>query len=44
LHNIEDDTAEAHDLLDGKSLGDLDDPMVKKLIELVGMWWAEAGR
>ena len=44
MHNIEDDPAEAHDLLDGKSLGDLDDPMVKKLIELVAMWWAEAGR
>ena len=44
LYNVQDDPAEAHDLLDGKSLGDLDDPMVKKLIELVGMWWAEAGR
>lgn len=22
----------------------LDDPMVKKLIELVGLWWPEAGR
>jgi arylsulfatase A-like enzyme len=28
LYNVQDDPAEAHDLLDGKSLGDLDDPMV----------------
>jgi hypothetical protein len=44
LYNIDDDPAEANDLLAGRSLGDLEDPMVKKLIELVGLWWAEAGR
>jgi arylsulfatase len=44
LYNIDQDPAEAHDLLAGRSLGDLDDPMVKRLIHLVGLWWAEAGR
>jgi arylsulfatase len=28
----------------GRPLTNLDDPLVKKLIELVGLWWAEAGR
>ncbi len=44
LYNIADDPAEAHNLMEGRSISDLDDPMVKKLIELVEMWWAEAGR
>jgi hypothetical protein len=44
LYNIVDDPAEAHNLMEGRSISDLDDPMVKKLIELVGLWWAEAGR
>jgi arylsulfatase len=44
LYNIEEDPAEANDLLKGKKLTDQDDPVVKKLIDLVGMWWAEAGK
>jgi arylsulfatase len=44
LYHIEEDPAEAHDLLQGRTLGDLDDPMVKRLLHLVGLWWAEAGR
>src|SRR5215471_12020098 len=44
LYNIDEDPAEAHDLLKDRKITNLDDPMVKKLIELVGMWWAEAGK
>jgi arylsulfatase len=44
LYNIDEDPAEANDLMEGRSLTDLDDPAVKKLIELIQLWWAEAGR
>jgi hypothetical protein len=44
LYHSDEDPAEANDLMKGRSLSNLDDSMVKKLIELVGMWWAEAGR
>jgi arylsulfatase len=30
--------------MEGKDHTALEDPMVKKLFELVGLWWAEAGR
>ena len=44
LYNLADDPAEAHDLLAGRNLSDLDDPIVRKLVDLVSRWWAEAGR
>ena len=39
-----DDPAEANDLMADRDRANLDDPMVKKLLELVSMWWAEAGK
>jgi arylsulfatase len=30
--------------MEGKDAGNLDDPMVRKCIDLVSMWWAEAGK
>lgn len=44
LYNLEEDPSESHDLMKGRDTANFDDPMVKKLIELVGMWWAEAGK
>lgn len=44
LYDIEKDPSECHDLMEGRDAANLDDPHVKKLIELVGLWWAEAGR
>jgi arylsulfatase A-like enzyme len=44
LYDLERDPSECHDLMAGRNVTSLDDPMVKKLIELVGLWWAEAGR
>jgi arylsulfatase A-like enzyme len=44
LYDLEKDPSECHDLMAGRNVTNLDDPMVKKLIELVGLWWAEAGR
>jgi arylsulfatase len=44
LYDLEKDAAECHDLMEGRDLANLKDPMVKKMIELVGLWWAEAGR
>ena len=44
LYDLEKDPSECHDLMAGRQITDLDDPMAKKLIELVGLWWAEAGR
>jgi arylsulfatase A-like enzyme len=44
LYDLEKDPAECHDLMEGRDTANLKDPMVKKTIELVGQWWAEAGR
>jgi arylsulfatase len=44
LYNLDDDPSECRDLLAGRDVKNLDDPHVKKMIELVGLWWAEAGR
>lgn len=44
LYNLNDDPTEVNDLMKGKNLSNLEDPLVKKLIDLIGLWWAEAGR
>ncbi len=44
LYDLTKDPSECHDLMEGRTFTDLQDPMVKKLIELIGLWWAEAGR
>jgi arylsulfatase A-like enzyme len=44
LYDLEQDPSECHDLMAERNVKDLDDPMAKKLIELVGLWWAQAGR
>lgn len=43
LYDLQADPTECHDLVAGKDMA-LDDPMVQKMIQLVGLWWAEAGR
>lgn len=44
LYDLEADPSECHDLMAEKSLANLEDPTVKRLIHLIGLWWAEAGR
>jgi arylsulfatase len=44
LYNLAEDPAEANDLMAGRDRANLDDPVVKQLLELVSLWWAEAGR
>ena len=44
LYNLEQDPSECHDLMEKRELTNLKDPMVQKLIQMVGLWWAEAGR
>jgi arylsulfatase len=44
LYDLEKDPSECHDLVERKDHADMSDPIVKRLIELVGLWWAEAGR
>jgi arylsulfatase A-like enzyme len=44
LYDLEKDPSECHDLMEGLTAKDLEHPTVKKLMELVGLWWAEAGR
>ncbi|HVG64300.1 MAG TPA: arylsulfatase [Hyalangium sp.] len=44
LYNLDEDPAECHDLMEGRELSNLKDPMVQRMIQLVGLWWAEAGR
>jgi hypothetical protein len=43
LYDLEKDPSECHDLMENRDMS-MSDPVVKKLIELVGSWWAEAGR
>ena len=44
LYNLAEDPAEANDLMEGRDRANLDDPIVKKCLELVTLWWAEAGK
>ncbi len=44
LYDLEKDPSECHDLMKDRDTANLKDPMVKKMIELVGLWWAQAGK
>jgi arylsulfatase len=44
LYDLERDPSECHDLAAEMDVARFDDPIVKKLFQLVGLWWAEAGR
>ena len=44
LYDLEEDPSECRDLMAERDASNLSDPIVKKMIELVGLWWAEAGR
>jgi arylsulfatase len=44
LYDLEEDPAEAHDLVQEKNLSHLSDPLVQKLVNLITLWWAEAGK
>jgi arylsulfatase len=44
LYDLEADPSECHDLVAGVDQTDRKQPMVKRLMQLVGLWWSEAGR
>lgn len=44
LYNLADDPSEVHDLMEGKEVASTSDPLATRLLHLVGLWWAEAGR
>lgn len=44
LYNLTEDPSESNDLMAGRDISQGDDPIVKKCLELVTMWWAEAGK
>jgi arylsulfatase A-like enzyme len=44
LYDLAADPAECHDLMAGKDISNLKDPVVRKMFDLVSLWWAEAGR
>jgi arylsulfatase len=44
LYDLANDPSECRDLMASKSLREQDDPLVKRLFHLVGLWWSEAGR
>jgi arylsulfatase A-like enzyme len=44
LYDLDQDPSECHDLMADRDPKDLHDATVKKLIELVSLWWSEAGR
>ena len=44
LYDLDDDPSECRDLLAAEDVRDVGHPMAQRLIELVGLWWAEARR
>jgi arylsulfatase len=44
LYDLERDPSECRDLLGAEDVRDVDHPMARQLIQLVGLWWAEARR
>jgi arylsulfatase len=44
LYDLEADPSECNDLVAGLDQTDRKQPMVKCLMQLVGLWWSEAGR
>jgi arylsulfatase A-like enzyme len=44
LYDLEADPAETNDLMKDRDKLQLDDPIVKRCLDLVTLWWAEAGR
>lgn len=44
LYNLTDDPSECNDLMAGRDRANLDDPLVRRLLDLVSLWWAEAGK
>ncbi len=44
LYDLDKDPSECRDLMERTKQVDFEQPLVKKLGELVGLWWAEAGR
>jgi hypothetical protein len=44
LYDLTEDPSESTDLMKDRDRSNPDDPIVKKQLELVSMWWAEAGR
>jgi arylsulfatase A-like enzyme len=44
LYDLEQDPSECRDLMAGRDVQDVHDPLVKKLRNLIALWWSEAGR
>jgi len=44
LYDLANDPTESNDLMKGRDSANLDDPMVKKALHLITMWWSEAGK
>jgi Sulfatase len=44
LYNLEDDPSESNDLMKDRDQANIDDPIVQKMLDMVQLWWAEAGR
>jgi hypothetical protein len=44
LYDIQNDPSECHDLMADVNAQDLSEPNVRKLIDLISLWWSEAGR
>jgi arylsulfatase len=44
LYDLDADPSECNDLMVGLDLSDRKQPTVKRLLQLIGLWWSEAGR
>jgi arylsulfatase len=44
LYDLTADPSESNDLMKDRDAGNMDDPIVKKCLDLVSLWWAEAGK
>jgi len=44
LYDLQEDPSEANDLMKDRDRANIDDPVVQKALDLIQLWWAEAGR
>jgi arylsulfatase A-like enzyme len=44
LYDLTEDPSESNDLMKDRDRANLDDPVVKRALDLIQLWWAEAGK
>lgn len=44
LYDLKNDPSESNDLMKDRDRANMDDPIVKRCLDMVSLWWAEAGK